>query len=289
MGLGVNDLFVGPASGGPGRRVAHLPGDFTGMTWTADSDSLIFSVDGDLWRVVASGAQPERLLAGRDAATPAITSDGHRLAYSTQSVYNVNLWQVHLAVPARSAGPPVKLISSSRIHTRPSFSPDGRRLAFDSTRSGTVEVWISDADGSNAQALTEFGGPWTGTARWSPDGHSIAFDYHEGSSSQSSIYVVPAEGGRRRRVDTGVDDSSEPAWSPNGKSLFFTGMVGGAPQIYKVPVEGGDSIQLTKQGGSTPRAPASDGRIYYSRKQEIGPSPRWEVMNDLSRKSLGGL
>ena len=107
----VNDLFVLPASGGSGRRVARVQGDFTGMTWTADGGSLIFAADGDLWRVAATGAQPEKLLAGRDARMPAISHDGHRLTYTTQSFYNVNLWQVTLAAPTRSAGPPVKLVS----------------------------------------------------------------------------------------------------------------------------------------------------------------------------------
>jgi Tol biopolymer transport system component/DNA-binding winged helix-turn-helix (wHTH) protein len=192
LSFGVNDFFVGPASGGPGRRIAHVLGDFTGMTWTADSESLIFGLNGDLWRVAAAGGEPEKLLAGQDAAMPTISHDGQRLAYTTQRVYNVNLWQVLLPAPTRSVGPPVKLISSSRDQTRPAFSPDGHRLAFDSTRSGTTEVWTSDADGSNAVALSAFGRPFTGTARWSPDGRFIAFDSHVDGGS--NIYVVGGNG-----------------------------------------------------------------------------------------------
>ncbi len=239
------------------------------MTWTADSRNLIYAANGDLWRVGAAGGEPGKLLAGRGAGMPTISNDGSRLAFTTLSVENVNLWQVVLAAPARSVGPPVKLISSSRTHSRPAFSPDGRRLAFESSRSGTLEVWTSDADGSNAVALTAFGGLWTGTARWSPDGQFIAFDCHEGRSSRSSLYLVPSGGGRRRRVDTRLEDSSEPAWSSDGKWLYFTGTIGDDVQIYKVPFEGGESTQLTTQGGSTPRAPAADGRIYYSTKHEI--------------------
>jgi Tol biopolymer transport system component len=268
MILGVNDLFVGPVSGGPSRsrHVAHVQGDFLGMTWTADSRSVIFGLNGDLWRVAAAGGEPEKLLAGQDAAMPAISHDGRRLAYAAQRVYNVNLWQVMLADPNRPMGPPMKLTSSSRADDRPAFSRDGDRLAFGSNRSGTPEVWISDADGSNAMPLTAFGGPWTGTARWSPDGRSIAFDSH--TDRGSSIHVVSAAGGQPERVDIPFD-SSEPAWSKDGRWFYFTGKKRGLTQIFKVPIEGGELTQLTTQGGSTPRTPSIDGRIYYTRDQEI--------------------
>ena len=267
MTFGVTDLFVSPASGGSGRRVAHAKdGDFLGMTWTADSGSLVFGLNGDLWRVAAAGGEPEKLVAGQDAAMPTISPDGRRLAYTTQRVYNVNLWQVTLATPTRSVGPPVKFISSSRTQTRPAFSPDGHRLVFDSNRSGTQEVWISDADGSNPVPLTAFGGPQGGTPRWSPDGHSIVFDSH--TDRGSSIHVAPAAGGQSRPVNIGID-SSTPAYSKDGRWFYFRGPMGGASQIFKVPIEGGQPIQLTMQGGYAPRRPSVDGRIYYSREQEI--------------------
>ena len=266
MTFGVNALFVGPAAGGTGRPVAHVLGDFSGMTWTADSRNLIFGLNGDLWRVDAAGGEPEKLLAGQDAAMPTISPDGNRLAYTTQRVYNVNLWQVTLATPTRSAGPPVKLISSSRTQTRPSFSPDGLRLVFESTRSGTQEVWISDADGSNPVPRTASGGPYIGTPRWSPDGHFIALDSH--TDRGSSIYVVRAAGGQPERVNI-RGDSSTPAWSKNGKWFYFTGWFDGVMQICRVPIEGGEPTPLTTQGGYAPRTPSVDERIYYSRDHEI--------------------
>ena len=55
------------------------------MTWTADGGSLIFALNGDLWRVAAAGSEPEKLLAGQDAAMPTISPDGQRLAYTTQT------------------------------------------------------------------------------------------------------------------------------------------------------------------------------------------------------------
>ena len=88
---------------------------------------------------------------------PALSRDGKRLAFAKRGPYNVNLWQVGLTAPTRPSGPPEKLLSSSRFHGYAAFSPDGRRLAFTSDRSGSSEVWTSDGDGSNPVALTAFG------------------------------------------------------------------------------------------------------------------------------------
>jgi Tol biopolymer transport system component len=194
---------------------------------------------------------------------PAISRDGHRLAYTTQIVRNINIWQVPLAAPTRSSAPPMKLISSSRTQYHPAFSPDGRRLAFESTRSGNSEIWTSGPDGSDAVAVTAFGGPWTGSPKWSPNAQFIAFDSR--AEGRSNIYLVRAEGGPPRRVATGVDDSSQPEWSSDGKWLYFDAKFRGIDEIFKVRLEGGAPTRLTLHGGSRPLLSRSDStQIYYT-------------------------
>jgi hypothetical protein len=86
----------------------------------------------------------------------------------------------------------------------------------------------------------------------------------------SGIYVVRSEGGPHRRVATGVDDSSQPAWSIDGKWLYFGGRIKGVFQIFKVPTEGGAAIQLTSEGGGfAPQASADGARIYYTSERGI--------------------
>src|SRR6266480_5707461 len=74
------------------------------------------------------------------------------------------------------------------------FSPDGRRIAFVSLRSGNPEIWVCNSDGSNAVQLTSFGGPFVTTPRWSPDGERIAFDSN--AAGEFDIHVVGANGGK---------------------------------------------------------------------------------------------
>lgn len=172
-----------------------------------------------------------------------------------------------LAGTAQAAGAPTKFLSSSRATERPAFSPDGR-LAFESNRTGSTEVWVSDADGSNARPVTDFRGPWTGSPAWSPDGNLIALDSR--TEGHSALYVVKPDGGPARRVPIAIEDSAEPEWSADGQWLFFTGAAHGNTQVYKVRREGGTPAALTTGGGNHPRVWRADpSRVYYSHDGQV--------------------
>jgi eukaryotic-like serine/threonine-protein kinase len=262
LSLSVYELFAVPMSGGNASKIALVSGSFAGLTWTADGRSLVFASDDSLWRVSVAGGQPEKLPFGHDAHSPVASRIGHRLAYA-QLTSNANIWRVQLAGPTRTAGPPMRLISSSRYQGNPAFSPDGRRVAFESTRSGAREIWIATADGFDPVKLTSFGGPMTGTPRWSPDGREIAFDSR--ASGQSDLYIVRVDGGPPRRVATGIPDSSVPAWSSDGRWLYFstTNRPDGKDQVWKIRPEGGPAAQMTHRGGMCPRASVDGKRVYY--------------------------
>jgi Tol biopolymer transport system component len=270
--VGVNDLFVEPISGGPARRVAHISGDISGFAWSGDGKSLVVAALGNLMRVSVAGGDLQGLLSGRDAETPAISRDGRRLAYA-QHVVNVNIWRVPLAHSPGSVLRPTPLISSTRREWLPDFSPDGRRLAFTSSRSGAPEIWISDADGSNPHPVTSFGGPTTGSPRWSPDGRQIALDSR--ATGQSDVYVVDSEGGAPRRLETGEADSETPFWSRDGEWLYFSAPVEGTSHVFKVRRAGGHATPLTSGSCAWPQASPDGKRVYYWR--EGGQPPIWSV------------
>ena len=263
LSIGVNDVFVEPLSGGAARRVAHVNGEISGIAWSGDGKSLVVAALGNLMRVSIAGGEPQRLLSERDVESPAISRDGRRLAYA-QHVVNTNIWRVPLTRSPAAALRPTPLISSTRVEWLPAFSPDGRQLAFTSTRSGSWEVWISDADGSNPRPVTSFGGPVSGSPRWSPDGRWIALDSR--ATGRSDIYVVGSEGGVPRRVETGQADSETPFWSVDGEWLYFSARVDGMSRVFKVRQEGGRATGLTEGGGEFPQSAPDGKRIYYWRE-----------------------
>ena len=88
-----------------------------------------------------------------------------------------------------------------------------------SNRSGINEIWVCDSDGGNAQQLTSLGNSMTGTPRWSSDGKQIVFDSRVGG--EANVYVMDANGGVPRKLETGTRMNSEPSWSHDGRWIYF--------------------------------------------------------------------
>jgi Tol biopolymer transport system component len=166
-----------------------------------------------------------------------------------------------------------KLISSTFQDDSPDYSPDGKRIAFVSDRTGGKEIWLSESDGANPIQLTDLGGPHTGTPRWSPDGRQIVFDSNVEGNQE--ILIVSADGGRPRRLTTDPALDMIPSWSRDGRWVYFTSKRSGDFQIWKVSSEGGEARQVTRRGGLE-GFESSDGMfLYYSKG--IGVSDIWRV------------
>jgi Tol biopolymer transport system component len=256
------ELYTVPLMGGAPRRLAHVQGTFSGLTWTANGWAVVFIKDGNIWRVGAGGGDAAMVLRDGGASFPMVSRQGNRLAYGAGGE-NVNIWRVIIDESRRPAGAAGKVVTSSRSQRNPALSPDGSRLAFESTRSGAPEIWVSAADGSDPLRLTSFQGPLTGSPRWSPDGQQIVFDSR--ASGRPEIYIIRAEGGPPHRVVTGADEGSEPDWSHDGRRLYFTGSRGGQDQIWKVSPTGDNATQLTRGGGHHARESVDGTRVYYTK------------------------
>jgi len=271
--LDTQEIFAVPVRGGAPRQITDDKRIILGASWSADGRSLIFSSNRggpySLWRILASGGKPERLPIGGAswAIRPTVARKGNRLAYTNLS-YVSEIWRAELpAAPGAKLSPPEKFIGSTELEEGPQYSPDGRRIVFQSTRTGSYEIWRCDADGSNLVQLTHFQGPLTGTPRWSPDGSQIVFDSRP--AGHSHIFVINAEGGQPRQVTTGGTENGIADWSVDGKSIYFGSSRGGSWEIWKIASQGGIPSQLTSHGGFAPE-PSRDGKfIYYAKGRDL--------------------
>jgi Tol biopolymer transport system component len=283
----LSDLYVLTLAGdltpqGEPRRLTFYRQFTASPAWTSDGREIIFSSGqapwtggpAGLWRMPASGSGTPRPLAlvGERGDQPAISRQGNRLAYRRHVLDN-NIWRLELHGRNGQAGAPVRLISSTRSDHNPQYSPDGNRVVFLSARSGSLEVWVSAGDGSNAVQLTSMRAPMTGSPRWSPDGERIVFDSN--SEGQFEVYVISASGGRPRRMTNNPADDGVASYSRDGRWIYFCSNRTGAWQIWKMPAEGGEALQVTRQGGRLAFESLDGKSVYYAKS--LGDTSLWRV------------
>jgi Tol biopolymer transport system component len=249
---------------GEPRLLREERGDIQGAAWTEYGHEVVYAVSDDagfnhhLMRMRAeTGEQPQRLtVAGEHTTYPAIAPRGNRLAY-TQELDDSDIWQVQRGRPARV------FTSSTRVEVNPQYSPDGRHVAFQSDRSGLMQVWVCDGEGGNPVQLTHFDMGSSGTPRWSPDGHWIAFEHQLKEGYR--IFVMASDGGQVRRLTEDADEELMPSWSADGKRIYYACNRTGRFEVWKAATQGGKGIQMTHHGGLV-AFESRDGRsLYYTK------------------------
>ena len=237
---------------------------WNGLAWT-DDNSIVFSSERTgapaLWKISANGGNAERLeISGNDSSEPAISRNGHWLAYMTM-VPDYNIYRVDVADAKHPGSPPAPILESIRADGWAQFSPDGSRIAFMSNRSGVlIDIWVCNVDGSSCAQLSSKG---AGSPRWSPDGKQIACDSMQ--DGKTSIYTIDRETHRMRALVEHPSDETEPSWSRTGDWVYFSAMTDGSSQIWKVPADGGKSEQVTRHEGRLAQE-SPDGRYVYFQK-----------------------
>jgi Tol biopolymer transport system component len=237
--VAVYDVYLADLAGDAPRKLARFRGLPQGLAWRDAAHLLVANDSGDgtgIWTLDLEG-HLERPATPEDSLAPGLAAQGGRAVYS-RARQVIDILHLSLAQP----GPPRRWIYSTRAQITPNFSPDGARIAFQSNRSGSPEIWIADADGGNAARLTSFNGPLTGGPAWCSDGRRLAFDSRE--SGISAIYVIDTLERVPRRVRSSQPNLSLPVWSADCRLLLASD---GRDALYLLPAEGGEARRFTAQ------------------------------------------
>lgn len=217
--------------------------------------SIAFESDrtgnSQIWAMNSDGSNLVQLTHDPSTVTdslPSISPDGHTVVYQQTSGGVTQIW----AVDGDGSNP--RQLTTQGSNEQPTFSPDGKKIAFDSDRNpgGSFQLFVMNADGSGQTQVTATNGS-VGGSSWSPDGSQIAIN--DTSSGSNQIYIANVATGTVGTALTSVGSNTNPHWSPDGSKILYVStacrtdggpVCGGGESVYLMNADGSNQQNLTQ-------------------------------------------
>jgi len=196
---------------------------------------------------------------------PRFSPDRKRVAVEIEGETTFDIWTWDVARRTSTR------LTFEGDNTRPVWSPDGRKIAFATTRNGVAMTYVKAADGSGTETKVygaETGsdwGPTIGPGAWSPDGRFLLLEFS--NTRQQNIAVLDMEDGQVRVLLDSPAIEMTPVFSPDGRWFAYVSDESGRVEVYvRAFGEAGGKWQVSEAGGLAPRW-SPEGRELYWRYQ----------------------
>jgi len=194
-----------------------------------------------------------------DDGFPSWSRSAGLMAFASTRDGNSEIYLIDLnAAPDANGNFPVtRLTNNDGVDSYPALSPDGKKVAFVSDRSGNKDIYLMNADGSELVDLTNDPSE-DNFPVFSPDGSRIAFASNR--DGNFDIYIMNAGGSKMEKITTGSDNKGYPSWSPNGNQLAFSAFIGNN-EVYIINADG-SGVRDVSNDPASDRNPSwsSDGQ-----------------------------
>jgi len=251
-------------AGGNAEPVLVTQGIALSAQPTPDGRSLLYAGDQgggalNIWSHPLGVGRERRLTRGvGDYLSPRLSRDGRRLVCEARTS-NGSIRALDMRQAAAGLG--LQVTAAGADDSSPSIARTGQ-LAFVSSRNGTRDIWVSEADGSNPRPLTS-DAESDSLPAISPDGSRIAFVSTRGG--RRGLWVVPTGGGPPVPLIT-VNILDRASWSADGRQLLYAAEgANSRPGMWVVSADGGAPVAIPGVSGRCPAwSPASDVIAYFT-------------------------
>ncbi len=244
-----------PAGGGPEERPLTSQKWFSvgAATWLADGRGLVLALtqrpagNSQLYYLSYPGGELRRITNDLNSYEGVSATADSNVLVTVQNDLVANLWVSPVDQPAEAR----QITSGAARRDGASglcWMPDGR-IVLSSAASGALELFMTNADGSEARQLTSDRGVAT-FPRACPDGRTILFTSLRVTGS-AHVWRMDPDGGSLRQVTSGLGEMRSDC-SPDGKWLTYVVVNGTSPTLWKAPIEGGKPVRLSEEAASYP-------------------------------------
>lgn len=213
------DIFIRDLASVNETRLTHGLEDIRGLSWTPDSQSLVFATEDSGSRngfTIDIETAHIRPLDVEGMSYPSSVSDEGELVYHQ---YRRQFQMAYFSLGESVPGSLFPLLYSGISHRNPDYSPEAKRIVFVSSDTGYNEIWTSDAKGQKLEQHTQLKSR-VAYPRWSPDGSKIAFIAPDDRNEGNRIFILDLTNKNITALASSYHNHGRPSWNWQGTAVL---------------------------------------------------------------------
>ncbi|KAB8038830.1 hypothetical protein GCL60_08190 [Silvanigrella paludirubra] len=218
---GNGQIYIADFDGGNIKQITNNNAVNLSPTWTKDGNKISYtsfkSGRPEIYNYDLITKQETKIVNNMPNSSGASWSpDGNTIAFSSSTKEG----STHIFSMNKFGGNKKTLVDTSAIEVEPAYSPNGKLLAYTSTKFGKPMIFIKNL-ATEASTRITYAGWYNASANWTPDSKTIAFASYDRDIDRWDLFKINADGSNIERLTLNQGDNEKPTWSSDGRFILF--------------------------------------------------------------------